>query len=248
MIPSLLRRLLSPLRPAVHAVRFSMRIRRVRAALRELERVTAEDQLDLALMDRIRTAWANTGWTGDAGFLREVAARVWRRPDSVLDCGSGVSTLILASIASRHGAKVWSLEQDQAWYEYMERVLRALGIDNVVLWCAPLRSYGDFLWFDLASRELPPHFATVSCDGPTVRHSAASPQQFDAWRSGILPVLRGLGVSFDEILLDDVEDPRWSAQLIERWQRAGIETHLVATPTGTFVVARPSKAPGRAVS
>lgn len=76
---------------------------------------------------------------------------------------------------------------------------------------------------------------------------AASAEQFDAWRSGIVPVLRGLGVSFDEILLDDVEDPR-SARLIERWQRAGIEMHLVATPTGTLVVARPSEAPGRAVS
>jgi hypothetical protein len=222
-------------------------MRKLRAGLRALKNVTSEEQLDLALIVRIRTAWGNPGWTGDAGFLREVAARVWRCPGPVLDCSSGLSTVILASLASRHGATVWSLEQDRRWYEHMERILPALGIVNVVLWYTPLRSYGDFLWFDLGSHQLPPHFPTVSCDGPAVKNAAGSPEQVDAWRSGVLPVLRDLGVSFDEILLDDAEDPR-SAGLIERWQRGGLETELVATPTGSLIVARHSKPPGRAVS
>ncbi len=247
MIPPLLRRVLSPLRPAVHAMRSWIRMRRLRAGLRELKGITSEDQLDLALIVRIRTAWGNLAWTGDAGFLREVAARVWRCPGPVLDCGSGLSTVILATVASRHGATVWSLEQDRRWYEHMDRVLPELGIDNVVLWFTPLRSYGGFLWFDLASRELPRHIPTVSCDGPAVKNRAGSPEQVEAWRSGVVPVLRDLGVSFDEILLDDAEDPR-SAGLIERWQRGGLETKLVATPTGTLIVARHSKPPGRAVS
>lgn len=239
--------MLSPLRPAVHAVRFWWQMRKVRAGLRALQRVTSEDQLDAALMDRIRNAWANTGWTGDAGFLREVAVRVWRRPGPVLECGSGVSTIILACLASRHGATVWSLEQDESWCEYVQRVLEALRIDNVVLWFTPLRPYGDYLWYDVSSRELPRYFPTVSCDGPAVRPAAGSPEQVAAWRSGVVPVLQGMGVSFDEILLDDAEDSR-SAGLIERWQHAGLETHLVVTPTGTLIVACPSKASGRAVS
>jgi len=247
MIPPLFRRLLSPLRPAVHAVRSWNRMRALRAGLRELTGVTSEERLDLALIGRIRTAWGNPGWTGDAGFLREVAARVWRCPGPVLDCGSGLSTVILATIASRHGATVWSLEQDRDWYEHMERKLPELGIDNVVLWFAPLRSYGSFLWFDLGAHELPRHFPTVSCDGPAVKNRAGSPEQVAAWRSGVLPVLQELGVSFDEILLDDVEDPR-SAGLIERWQHGGLATEVVATPTGSLVVARHSKPPGRAVS
>jgi hypothetical protein len=247
VIPPLIRRVLSPVRPAVDALRSWIRMRKLRAGLRELKNVTSEEQLDLALIVRIRAAWGNPGWTGDAGFLREVAARVWRCPGPVLDCGSGLSTVILASLASRHGATVWSLEQDRRWYEHMERILPALGIVNVVLWYTPLRSYGDFLWFDLGSHQLPPHFPTVSCDGPAVKNAAGSPEQVDAWRSGVLPVLQDLGVSFDEILLDDAEDPR-SAGLIERWQRGGLETELVATPTGSLIVARHSKPPGRAVS
>ena len=63
-------------------------------------------------------------------------------------------------------ATVWSLEQDRSWYEYMGRVLKALHLDNVRLWYTPLRSYGEFAWFDLGTMVLPRHFPIVSCDGP----------------------------------------------------------------------------------
>jgi hypothetical protein len=208
--------------------------------------VTSEDQLDLALMERIRTAWGNTGWSADAGFLVEVGKRVWRNPGPVLDCGSGVSTLVLAVLAARHGATVWSLEQERTWYEEMQRQLIALHLHNVVLWHAPLSPYGDYLWFDLTSRELPPHFPTVACDGPAVRLSAGTPEEFAAWRSGVVPVLCDRGVTFDEIVLDDFEDMRCAA-LIERWNRAGITTSVVVSPTGTVVVGRPSEPVPRGV-
>lgn len=209
--------------------------------------MTFEEQLDLVLMARIRSGWTNTGWAADAGYLREVAARVWRRPGPVLDCGSGLSTVILAAVASRHGATVWSLEQDRSWCEYMKRMLDALRIDNVVLWHAPLRSYGGYLWFDLGSRELPPHFPTVACDGPAVRRRAGTPEEVAAWRSGVVPVLHDRGVTFDEIVLDDFEDARCPA-LIERWNRAGIATSVVVSPTGTVVVGRPNEPVLRGVS
>lgn len=242
-----LRRLLGPFRPLVHALRFRLRMRRVRRRLGELSGVRSLDGIDLALMERIRIAWGNPGWTADGGFLVEVARAVWRRPGPVLDCGSGVSTLVLATIASRHGATVWSLEQDLNWHEYMRKAVVALGLTNVVLWHAPLCPSADLLWYDVSSRELPGHFGTIACDGPAVTRSAGTPEQFDGWRAGVVPVLRGLGIGFDEILLDDVEDRR-SGALIERWQREGIETRVVETPTGKLVRGEPNEAPGRGVS
>jgi hypothetical protein len=72
---------------------------------------------------------------------------------------------------------------------------------------------------------LPDHFAVVSCDGPAVVRSDA------AWRVGVVIVLKNRGITFDEILLDDVDDPR-SGALIERWQREGL---TVETATGKLL-------------
>ncbi len=188
-------------------------------------------------LEPIREAWENPGWTADAGFLAAVATTVRGRPGPVLDCGSGLSTVICAYLAAQHGATVWSLEQDRRWYEYMRRVIRALRLDNVELRYAPLRSHGDFAWFDIGGIVLPGHFPTVVCDGPAVFRSAFGPVVYHAWRVGAVMVLRSRGISFDEILLDDVEDERFPA-LAERWRREGVATTEVATPTGRLLRGR----------
>jgi hypothetical protein len=209
-------------------------MRRVRTGLRALRALPDREPIVLARIERIREAWGNPGWTADAGFLLEVASAIRSRPGPVLDCGSGLSTIICATLAARHGATVWSLEQDRAWYEKMSRVIDALHLDNVRLWHTPLRSYGDFAWFDLGTIELPRHFSVVSCDGPAVVRSAFPPDIYDAWRVGAVIVLEQLGVSFDEILLDDVEDLRCAA-LAGRWRREGIPTTEVETATGKLL-------------
>ena len=224
----------SPLRPVVEAIGFSRCMRRVRKGLLALREIPEGTPIELSHLERLREAWGNPAWTADAGFLREVAAAVRARPGPVLDCGSGLSTVICAAFAARHGAVVYSLEQDQRWYGYMRRVIEALHLDNVRLWHTPLRSYGDFAWFDLGTIELPRHFPTVSCDGPAVVRSAFPSHQYAAWRVGVVIVLKSLGVSFDEILLDDVEDLR-SAALAERWRREGIPTTEIDTATGRLL-------------
>ncbi len=224
----------SPLRPVVEAARFSRSMRGVRRGLVELRAIPDGTPVSVELLERIREAWGNPAWTADAGFLREVASAVRNRPGPVLDCGSGLSTVICAALAGRHGAIVWSLEQDRGWYRHMGRVIDALRLDNVRLWYTPLRSYGDFAWFDLGAIELPRHFPVVSCDGPSVMRSAFPPDLYAAWRVGVVMVLQTLGITFAEILLDDGEDLR-SAALAERWRREGIPTVEVATPTGKLL-------------
>ncbi len=208
--------------------------------MRELRGVPDGMPIELSHLERIREVWGNPGWTADAGFLLEVASAVRSRPGPVLDCGSGLSTVVCATLAARHGATVWSLEQDRRWYEYMCRVIVALGLDNVRLSYTPLRSYADFAWFDLGTIELPPHFSTVSCDGPAVLRSAFPSELYEAWRVGVVIVLKDLGISFDEILLDDVAEDRRSAALIERWHREGIPTAEIETATGKLLRAHGS--------
>ena len=230
----------SPLRPVLEAIKFSRRVSGVRRGLRALGALPAGAPIELRYLEDIRRSWGNPSWTADAGFLREVAAAVRSRPGAVLDCGSGLSTLVAATVAARHGGVVWSLEQDRSWYEYMARVIEALRLGNVRLFHTPLRTFADFAWFDLERVELPSRFSIVSVDGPAVVRSAFPPEIYAAWRVGVVPVLRSRGIAWEEILLDDVEDLR-SPALAERWRREGIPTIEIDTPTGKLL-----KGPGPA--
>lgn len=225
----------SPLRPAIASARFRVRLFRLRRALLRLEGAASIEQIDLALMDDIGRAWGNSSFAADSGFLVAVAGNVWAGRGPVLDCGSGLSTVVAAVIAARNGDTVWSLEQDEEWYHDLRRVLAALSLRNVVLWYAPLRPYGDFVWYDLEGRTLPARFASIACDGPAVHRSAWPAPLYERWRVGVVSVLRERGVVFDNIVLDDATDSR-APGLLERWNAEGLITQPVDTPSGRHIV------------
>jgi hypothetical protein len=224
-------------RVAVHQGLRRWRLQRCVEALRSVDPAT----LTLDRIHAIHHAWENQGWAADVSFLWESATRAAAGPGPFLDLGSGLSTVVAGTLAARYGAAVWSLEQDEGWSREMAGTLARLGLDNVVLVHAPLRSYGDFVWFDLRGRSLPPAFSAVFCDGPSVRRREWPDPHFSNWRSGAVPVLQNLGISFGEILLDDAEDVRCAA-LIQRWEAARIRMQVVRAAHGSFVLGRPDPA------
>lgn len=115
--------------------------------------------------------------------------------------------------------------------------LLAHEILSVDLRHAALRVNGEYAWFEIDPRQLPSWFAHVYCDGPSVLPDQWPEPQYSNWRGGVVPILRSLGIGFDEILLDDAEDPRCPI-VRERWAALGIKTEVVSTPTGSFVIGR----------
>lgn len=227
-----------PVRRGIDAVREALRLRRLTKSVRALRAVATPDTLRREVIREIHRVWGDHGWAADVSFLWEVATRAARGPGPFLECGSGLTTVVAGALAGRYGAVVWSLEQDEAWHGHMARVVSALRLDNVVLAHAPLRSYGDFAWFDLERGTLPPALGAVFCDGPAVFRSQWPEPHFSNWRSGVVPVLQDLGISFGEILLDDANDTRCE-QLRRRWEEAGVGTEVRATADGPFVVGTP---------
>jgi hypothetical protein len=227
-----------PLRQGIDAAREALRLWRVKRSVRALRAVTTPDTLRREAIRQLHQVWGNHGWAADASFLWELATRAARGPGPFLECGSGLSTVVAAALAGRYGAAVWSLEQDEAWYRRMARALSATRLDNVVLVHAPLRSYGDFVWYDVEHGTLPPTMSAVFCDGPAVSPSRWTDPHFSSWRSGVVPVLRELGITFGELLLDDADDQR-CPQLRQRWEEAGVRTEVRATADGPFIVGTP---------
>jgi hypothetical protein len=154
--------------------------------------------------------WGNEGWSASGKYLAACvgAARAERGP--ILECGTGLSTLLLGVVAKQVGTRVWSLEHHPDWAIRMNRYLRRYGIDSVQLCVSPLRDYGPFHWYDPPMDTLPTDFGLVVCDGP--------PGDTPGGRAGMLVVMRPRLRAGCKILLDDAERAA-ERSVAENWGR-----------------------------
>ena len=233
LVPSALKR---PVRQLLDSWETSRRSRALHRAVAALRREVQAGAISAALWPELREAWGNIAFSADADYLAEIAARALARRGPVLECGSGLSTLVLGVIADARYAHVWSLEQDGEWLRFVSGMLAQFAVRRVALWHTPLVLRGDYAWFDLTGRDLPSAFLHVFCDGPAVLPHWPPPIHF-AWRRGVVPELLRLGIGFDEIVLDDGDDPRCES-LCRCWNGLGVATRIIRTGSGPFVVGR----------
>ena len=146
---------------------------------------------------RLTNLWGNEGWSASREYLTGCLAAAHVTRGAILECGTGLSTLLLGIIAGRTGQKVWSLEHDEAWARRIGTCLTRHGIDSVEVCVRPLRNYGSFHWYDPPLDALPTDFSLVVCDGP--------PGSTPGGRSGMLPVMRSHLGPGCVILLDDAD-------------------------------------------
>jgi hypothetical protein len=150
--------------------------------------------------------WGNAGFSSEPEYLDAIAAGAAATGGAILECGSGLTTLVLATIGGGEGRAVWSLEADPEWCRTVCSALRRLGL-RAELQLAPLRDYGDFDWYDVEALEAPA-FSLVVCDGPTGRTRGG--------RFGLLPVLGDRLETGCMILLDDA-GRAGEREVLRRW-------------------------------
>lgn len=221
-----------------------IRERRIPGLVRELQRTPASPDAAMLIVARLREAWGNTGYSADLGYLEGVVSRALHSSGPFLECGAGLSTVVLGALTRQNGSAVWSLEQGEEDARVLRSRLAALGLGHVHVVHAPLAVTDGAAWYEFDSSSMPRAFATVFCDGPAVRKSLWPPDIYGAWRSPLVPQLRKRMMTFGEIVLDDAEDSRCGA-LIDTWRRQGLRTEIVETPFGRYVVATPSPADSR---
>lgn len=189
---------------------------------------------DRDLLEQFRRAWGNESFSADVTYVSEVVSSVSRCSAPVLECGSGLTTLVAGLVGEKRDVTVLSLEQDREWAGFVTQRLRTNGIHNVELRYAPLRNYGGFVWYDVESVALPERFELVLCDGPAVFEEWG--EAHAQWRYGVLPVLTSRGVKVDRVLLDDATEPR-AAGLLRRWhQEFGMGHTLIRAIDGDCAV------------
>lgn len=202
---------LRSLRPAVVPVlrairRYYLEVKRPRVhrQIRELGH-TPTRPLTLVEAERLTRSWG-IGAGPDPRFLVEVAERAASAQGPILECGSGLTTLVAAAYAAQ---SVWSLEHHFRYGEVVRRSLAHSGLDNsVTILHAPLIDYRRFTWYSVP-RKLPNTFDLVICDGP--------PSDTPGGRYGLLPIMAERLSSSTIILLDDARRPD-EQEILSAWR------------------------------
>jgi hypothetical protein len=181
----------------------------VRRSVRRLRALPEGVAPNRELLEDLISGWGNPDYSAPSEFAERVMATAVATKGQVLECGSGMTTLLLGIAAEKTGSRVWTLENSDEWAEKLLAALRRARIDTVELVRSPIRDYGGFAWYDAPLNRLPLVFDLVVCDGPVATETKGG-------RYGLLPLLANRIASGCPILLDDAARPSERA-VISRW-------------------------------
>jgi len=195
-------------RPIKRRVKQTLNRRALDVTLNEIAHLPAGELPSADLLERLQKAWDNEGMAAQTAYLREVARHASQTDGPILECGSGLTTLIIGLLAGRRSIKSWTLEHFADWHKRVSETLARQQITTVTNYLAPLRDYGEFSWYDPPREGLPDRFSLIVCDGP--------PGSTKGGRYGVIPVLKDKLAPGTIILLDDA-DREAEADALRRW-------------------------------
>lgn len=163
------------------------------------------------LLGELIHGWDNEDWSATSEYLAACLTHAMTTKGPILECGSGLTTIIVGILADSLGKNLWSLEHDLGWAQRVNEQLIEHEIHSVCLTACPLKVFDGYSWYD-APLESMPQFSMVICDGP--------PAGISGGRYGLLPIMRSKLEPGTIILLDDAERVgeqtiagRWAAEL-----------------------------------
>ena len=146
------------------------------------------------LRDLIR-GWGNEIWSAADEYLAACVQQALVTEGPILECGSGLSTLLVGTVAAKRGLPHWALEHMPEWAAHVQLRLRQCALRSVRVIAAPLKNYGEFSWYDAPLAAMPASFSMVICDGP--------PAITPGGRYGLVPVMKSRLGPGCTLLLDD---------------------------------------------
>ncbi len=182
--------------------------------------------------------WGNETWAADEDYLARLISEAEVARGTIVECGSGLSTILLAAIVRQTGAQLHSLEHNAEWQQRVSATCAAFGLANNTVHYAPLQNYGEFDWYTVPD-SLPADISLVVCDGP--------PSDTRGGRYGVLPLLAGKLTSECKVLLDDANRPpeqailsRWETEFNTTWERRDTARGFARVVVGSPATSRPA--------
>lgn len=157
----------------------------------------------------LQMGWGNYGFMASACYLRKVAFAAHTTQGPILECGSGLTTLIMGLLTRDRGIELFSLEHHPDWHAKMTATLQRYGLDHVHVLHAPLRDFGEYDWYHVDKSGIPCGIELVVCDGP--------PGNIKGSRYGLIPEMDAHLASSCTILLDDANRSN-ERRVMENWR------------------------------
>lgn len=176
-------------------MRNPLRTLRLAYLCRRLERLSGRASLPEKLAEQLGRAWANPEWQADTLLLQVLWREVHQTSGNVLECGSGLTTLLLGAGTRRTGREVCCLEHDAAWARFLSATTRRLEYSHVRILLAPLAPFGAYDWYGCPPAEVGGPFGLVLVDGP--------PGSTRGGRVGLMARVGSRLASGARIVLDD---------------------------------------------
>jgi hypothetical protein len=197
-------------------------------AVRKIARLDQGQLPNHQLIAELIRAWQNQEFVANSEYLNEVARRSVETRGPILECGSGVTTVLLGLLCAARKVEVWTLEHSPEWQQRLDEVLKKNHISGVNLCSAPLTEYGDFVWYNCPLSQMPPEFSLVVCDGP--------PGTTKGGRYGLMPILGDRLPRGSIVVLDDADRPG-EVELMRRWENEfGFEIEVMDSQGRQFAV------------
>jgi hypothetical protein len=212
--------------PLKRAAKEALQDRKFRNAIKRVADLTSGVVPDRDLLSDLTSGWGNEGFAAQTDYLEEVCKHGAQTNGPILECGSGLTSVMLGLLAGRRGVQTWSLEHVPEWGARVMNMLERFEIPNVQICSAPLRSFGEFEWYSAPLMEMPNEFQLVICDGP--------PGATVGGRYGLLPVIGERLPAGSVILLDDASRPGEVAAL-QRWA-SGTKLQVSSPDANSFAV------------
>ncbi|MBT7084620.1 MAG: hypothetical protein HN737_08270 [Desulfobacterales bacterium] len=217
MLPSRMRR---PLRAAYRKFIFW---RAMKQFLKDPESCTYPEN---SVLNDLIYGWGNESWVALDEYLASCINQALTLSGSILECGSGLSTILIGVIANNRGQSLWVLEHKPEWATKVQRYIDRYKLNSVVMCTKSLKDYGDFCWYEVPLESMPESFSLVICDGP--------PGGIKGGRYGLVPIMNTRLKKGCVILLDDAFREqelaiarRWEAELGSHFEVLGSSKYFI---------------------
>ena len=214
--------------PLKRRAKEAMLNRTFRRAIAEISRLPLGEVPGRDVLESLQNGWGNDGFAAQIEYLEEVGRRAATTAGPILECGSGLTTILMGLLAGRRGVQTWSLEHIPDWRARVAASLDQFSVPHTQVRHTLLRDYEGFSWYDAPLVELPREFQLVICDGP--------PGATQGGRYGLLPILGDRLPAGSVILLDDATRSG-EAEVLRRWTaEANVEVAMRTSSDGSFAV------------
>lgn len=159
-------------------------------------------------LKRLRHYWSNDDWSAGTEFLEGMLRWLPLTTGSILECGSGLTTLLLAVATAGTDRRTATLEHNEAWAARVRDALPSRPDSRLRIVETPLKKYDHFDWYDTRPIGNLGPIGFVVCDGP--------PGSTRGGRYGLGAVMKQHLAQDCIVMLDDSSRAEERA-IIERW-------------------------------